>query len=168
MKQIINLDAVVVKPRPDSFAAKGTAADKFDAMRGEIGRNIGAVKLGCNLTVVPAGKCAFPFHNHHVNEEMFLVLEGSGELRTGTEACEIKAHDVIACPAGGPDSAHQIINTGTTDLRYLEISTLESPEYVEYPDSGKFGVYGKRADAENGDIHYVGRTGDALDYWDGE
>ena len=33
--------------------------------------------------------------------------------------------------------AHQIINTGTTTMRYLALSTLVEVDACEYPDSGK-------------------------------
>ena len=66
------------------------APEKFQAQVGEIGRRIGAQKLGYNLTVVPPGKRAWPFHNHRVNEEMFFVLEGEGEVRIGQETFPIQ------------------------------------------------------------------------------
>ena len=47
------------------------------------------------------GKRAFPFHNHQVNEEMFFVIAGSGEVRIGAEMFPIRKGDIIACPAGG-------------------------------------------------------------------
>ena len=34
----------------------------------------------------------------------------------------------MACPAGGPESAHQIINCGDEELRYLAVSTQRAPE----------------------------------------
>lgn len=74
--------------------------------------------------VVPPGKFQCPFHNHHGEEEMFLIIEGEGELRFGDRRYPIRKHDVIACPPGGPEVAHQIINTGTTAMRYLALSTL--------------------------------------------
>lgn len=43
-----------------------------------------------------------------------------------------------------------------------------SPEYVEYPDSGKFGVFGNRADANENRIAFLSRADQSLDYWDGE
>lgn len=55
---------------------------------------------------------------------MFLILEGEGELRFGDERYPIRKYDVIACPTGGPEVAHQIINTGATTMRYLALSTL--------------------------------------------
>ena len=50
-----------------------------------VGPRIGAQLLGYNITAVAPGKRAFPLHNHHVNEEMFFILSGSGELRVGDE-----------------------------------------------------------------------------------
>jgi uncharacterized cupin superfamily protein len=64
--------------------------EKFQAQRGDIARRLGAQKLGYNLTVVPPGKRAFPFHSHRVNEEMFFVLEGEGEVRIGKDTYPIR------------------------------------------------------------------------------
>lgn len=167
LKYVINIEDIELKPRPKAFAATGAAAAKFDASTGAVSSRLGAQKLGYNLTSVPPGKCAFPFHNHHVNEELFLILQGVGELRIGDETTQVKPMDVIACPPGGPELAHQILNTDDADLKYLAISTMESPEYVEYPDSGKFGVYGNHA-GSNQRIGFLGRAENGLDYWDGE
>jgi uncharacterized cupin superfamily protein len=109
----------------------------YTSSRGQISDRIGARKLGYNLTVLPPGKVQCPFHCHHGEEEMFLILEGEGELRIGDNRYPIRKHDVIACPPGGPEVAHQIINTGTTTMRYLALSTLVDVEACEYPDSRK-------------------------------
>jgi uncharacterized cupin superfamily protein len=122
---------------------------------------LGSKKLGYNVTVVPQGKSAFPFHSHGVNEEMFFVLEGEGEVRIGSETYSIRGGDVIACPPGGPETAHQIANTGDAELRFLAVSTKLSPEIVEYPDSGKFGVL---CDG----FRFLGRAEESLGYWDDE
>jgi len=90
---------------------------KYTSSRGQISDHIGARQLGYNLTVVPPGKTQCPFHSHHGEEEMFFILEGEGELRFGSERYPIRAHDVIACPTGGAEVAHQIINTGATTMR---------------------------------------------------
>lgn len=103
-------------------------------------RSLGAQKLGYSVTAVPPGKRALPFHNHRISEEMFFVLEDEGEVRIGKSCCPIRSGDVIARPAGGPETAHQIINTSTVDIKYLAVSTQRSPEIAEYPDSGKLGV----------------------------
>ena len=102
--------------------------EKYASSVGAIGVKIGAKKLGYNLTVVPPGKRAYPAHNHRVNEELFFILEGEGEVRIGNERFPIKKGDAICCPPGGPEVAHQIINTGTTTMRYLALSTIVEVE----------------------------------------
>ncbi len=144
--------------------------ERFAARLGPIGARIGMEKLGCMLTVVEPGKTAFPFHVHHNNEEMFVVLDGTGEYRFGSEVYPIRRGDVLAAPAGGPDRAHQIRNTGDTDLHYLGISTKAEPEVVEYPDSNKFTMFSQSTDGSpmTARVRYVGRLEASLDYWDGE
>lgn len=112
----------------------------YTSRRARFSKAIGARKLGYNLTVLPPGKAQCPFHSHHGEEEMFLILEGSGELRFGDQRYPIRQHDVIACPTGGAAFAHQIINTGTAPLRYLALSNLSEIDACEYPDSQKVSV----------------------------
>jgi uncharacterized cupin superfamily protein len=139
-KPIINIADVELKPRPEALRPTGKAAEKYDAKIGMIAPLLGAQKLGYNITVVPPGKRAFPFHNHRVNEEMFFILQGSGEVRIGKETYPVRQGDVIACPPGGKETAHQIINIGKEELRYLAVSTKMTPEICDYPDSNKFGI----------------------------
>lgn len=170
-KPIINIADVEFEPRPPAFAPSGAAAERFDARMGYLGPLIGARKLGYNITAVLPGKRAFPFHNRHVNEEMFFVLQGTGEVRIGECTYPICPCDVIACPAGGKETAHQIINTGADELRYLAVSTKLSPEIAEYPDSGKFGALAEfpaGADGKPQRFMFVGRASGSLDYWEGE
>ncbi len=164
---ILNLADIEARPRPDEFAPDDAATrDRFAARMARLGPRLGLSQLGCSLVVVPPGKRAFPFHNHHVNDELFVVLEGSGELRLGAATHAVRAGDVIGCPPGGPASAHQLVNTGDAELRYLAISTMRWPEVCDYPDSGKFAVYesGRGADG----FYHCGRAEQLLDYWDGE
>jgi len=119
---------------------------------------------------VAPGKRAFPFHNHHANEEMFFILQGSGELRVGEERYSIRQGDFIASPAGGPETAHQLINTGQDELRYLAVSTMITPETVEYPDSKKLAVLSRQIqpDGQMRVVRHVGRADGGVDYWEGE
>jgi uncharacterized cupin superfamily protein len=159
-KHIINISQVEQKPFPAPMPEE--VKEKYGGSTlGFVGPLIGAQKLGYNVTIVPPGKRAFPHHNHHVNEEMFFVLEGEGEIRIGTERAAIKQGDFIACPPGGAEAAHQIINTSNKELKYLAVSTKLSPEIADYPDSGKFGIL-----SEN--FRFVGKVQDSLEYWQGE
>ena len=149
----------------------GVAPEKYKAQLGYVAPKIGAQKLGYNITVLAPGKAAFPAHSHRVNEEMFFVLEGQGELRVGDKTYPVKQGDFIACPPGGPETAHQIYNNSPADLKYLAVSTMMSPEIAEYPDSGKTGVYHMRTDADGkpDPWRYISRVdGGTVPYWDGE
>ncbi len=158
VKPIMNLDEVAF----DDIEENGL----YTSSRGLFSGRIGAKKLGYNLTVLPPGKAQCPFHCHHGEEEMFLVIEGEGELRFGDKRYPIRKHDVIACPTGGPDVAHQIINTGTTTMRYLAVSNLADVDACEYPDSQKvLVVTGQRG--ESG-LRKVYRAEDTVDYYDRE
>ena len=138
----------------------------YTSRRAQFSASIGARKLGYNLTELPPGKAQCPYHNHHGEEEMFLILEGEGELRFGDQRHAIRAHDVIACPTGGPDVAHQIINTGTKTMRYLAVSTRCDLDACEYPDSGKVLVVARR-DGTSG-LRKLFRAETTVDYYDRE
>jgi uncharacterized cupin superfamily protein len=138
----------------------------YTSRRASIGARIGARKLGYNLTVLPPGRAQCPFHSHRGEEEMFLILEGEGELRFGTERYPIRRHDVIACPTGGPEVAHQIINTGTVDMRYLALSDTVDIEACEYPDSDKVSI--SAGERGPGGLRKLFRAETTVDYYDRE
>ena len=142
---------------------------KFEARLARIGPMIGAKNLGYNITVVPPGKRAFPYHLHHAIEEMFFILEGEGVLRYDGEESPLRPGDVVACPAG-PGTAHQIINTGRSELKYLAVSTNNSPDVVEYPDSGKVAaVAGDFSSQEfKTDLRLMVKGESNVNYYDGE
>jgi uncharacterized cupin superfamily protein len=168
---IINVADVELQPFPPGMGPTGDTAERFEARMGRISMQIGAKKLGYNITAVPPGKRAFPLHNHRFNEEMFFIIEGSGEVRIGEQRYPIRAGDVIACPPGGPEKAHQIINTGTTEMRYLAVSTKETPEICEYPDTGKVGImaeYPPGSDGAPQGLRMVTRADMQVGYWEGE
>lgn len=159
MKPIMNLDDIV---EFDDVEDNGLYTSK----RALFSASIGARQLGYNLTVLPPGKAQCPFHAHRGEEEMFLILEGEGELRFGDQRYPIRKHDVIACPTGGPEVAHQIINTGTTTMRYLALSNLVEVEVCEYPDSEKVGISAKSKQAAG--LRKIFRAEQVVDYYDRE
>jgi uncharacterized cupin superfamily protein len=158
-KPIMNLDEVEF----DDVEENGYYTSK----RGKIGAHIGARLLGYNLTLLPPGKAQCPFHSHRGEEEMFFILEGEGELRFGDRRYPIRRHDVIACPTGGPEVAHQIINTGSVTMRYLALSNVVDIEACEYPDSNKVMIAaGHRG--QPGRLWKLFRAEDTADYYDRE
>jgi uncharacterized cupin superfamily protein len=134
---------------------------KFESNGVRIGPVIGAKDLGYSYDVVPSGKTSCPFHSHRAEEEMFFIVKGTGTLRYGAETRTIRAGDVICCPVGGPETAHQIINDSDSELAYLSISTKMAVEVCEYPDSKKIGAFG-------GSLRHMTHTDHHVDYWKDE
>ena len=137
----------------------------YDAAGARLARGTAARKLGASIDVVAPGKRSCPYHLHHAQEEMFVVLQGAGTLRVAGEMLPIKAGDVIFTPAG-PEYPHQILNTSDAPLKYLSVSTMEAPEICEYPDSGKYLAEGSLD--RDAPFEVIDRRKDSLDYWDGE
>jgi uncharacterized cupin superfamily protein len=158
-KIVINIDDVPLVDRGNG--------KKFVFRWGRVGPLFGLQRLGCAVHVVSPGKAAFPFHRHHVTDELFYIVSGKGEYRYGEETFPLRAGDLVAAPAGA--KAHQIINTGTENLRYLGISSMGSADVVDYPDSGKVAVAAgiKNADWRTATYSAVGRLA-RTDYFDGE
>ena len=152
--RVVNLDDLKLE-----HFAKG---DRYAGMAVRIGPLIGAKDLGYSYDVVPPGKRSCPFHSHRAEEEMFFVVRGEGTLRYGAETRRIRAGDVICCPTGGPETAHQIVNDSDADLAYLSISTMMPAEVCEYPDSKKIGAFGE------GGLRHMTCLDHAQDYWKDE
>lgn len=144
--------------------------ERYQAQFGPLANEVGARKLGYRLVVLPPGMRAWPRHAHHVNEELFIILSGSGTAVIGDERVPVREDDVIAAPPD-PDEAHQLINESDTDLRYLAVSTMEEPDVVSYPDSGKLGVIAGSppgGDREKRTVFHFTYYSDDLGYWHGE
>ncbi len=137
----------------------------YESLAARLAPGTAARKLGASIDTVPPGKRSCPYHFHHAQEEMFVVLEGSGTLRVAGEMLPLRTGDVVFIPPG-PEYPHQIINTSAEPLKYLSISTRESPEICEYPDSGKYLAMASSTGGTGFDA--IQRAGDSIDYWDGE
>jgi uncharacterized cupin superfamily protein len=157
-KPLVNLDEVQFDDVEDNGF--------YTSKRALFSAGIGASKLGYNLTELPPGKSQCPFHSHREEEEMFFILEGEGELRFGEQRFKLRRHDIVACPTGGAEVAHQIINTGNTTMRYLSLSTVAATEVCEYPDSGKIGVFASTTPTSG--VRKMFRAEAGVDYYDRE
>jgi uncharacterized cupin superfamily protein len=136
--------------------------------RAQLGKALGLTRIGCSYLIVPPGKAAFPFHKHHVSDELFVILEGEGEQRWGDERYPVRTGDVVSAPRA--TEAHQLVNTGDRDLRYLALSDIGSEDVLEYPDSGKvaFAAGVRDADLKTASIMFLGKLSPPMDYYDGE
>jgi len=140
-------------------------APLYESRAARLATDTAARKLGASVDTVPPGKRSCPYHFHHAQEEMFVVLEGSGTLRVAGEMLPLRTGDVIFIPPG-PEYPHQIINTSDQPLKYLSVSTRESPEICEYPDSEKYLAMASANGVST--FSAIQRPGTSVDYWDGE
>jgi len=159
------LAALLIRNVNDVTLEHQVRAPLYDTLTARLASGTAALKLGASVDTLAPGKRSCPYHFHHAQEEMFVVLEGVATLRVAGQFLPLRAGDVVFVPAG-PQYPHQIVNTSDAPVRYLSISTRESPEIVEYPDSGKFLATASQASATVFDV--LQRPGPGLDYWDGE
>jgi uncharacterized cupin superfamily protein len=155
--------------------------------RAPLGRMLGARKLGCHNEILPPGSAIAPYHAHHVNEELFLVLGGEPSVRLDGREHRLRAGMAVGVPPG-PRSAHQILNRSDRPAHVLAISTNVERDVVDYPDSGKRlltvgglpagGIEAEESPAEVGADapgrreprreRVMLRDGAVASYWDGE
>lgn len=164
-ERALELAALLIRNVAAVPTERDTRDPLYDSHSSRLARGTAARKLGASYDVLEPGKRGCPYHLHHAQEEMFVILEGVGTLRVAGEHLPIKAGDVIFIPPG-PEYPHQIINTSAAQLKYLSISTRESPEIAEYPDSGKFLAYASHGQEDH--FKVISRSGVETDYWDGE
>jgi len=125
-------------------------------VRHDLGDALGSRTTGMGHLVVEPGALTYPPHCHSAEEELFVVLDGSGTLLLGDEEHSVRAGSVVARPPGtGVAHAFRAGDGGLTVLAY---GTRESNDIAYYPRSGKVSLRGVNA------IFRVQR----VDYWDGE
>jgi uncharacterized cupin superfamily protein len=125
------------------------------------GQAAGSLRTGLRVAEVFSGKLNAPPHCHSAEEEIFVVLEGEGDLLLwepgGVVEHALRAGSVVARPPGtGVAHAFRGGRLGMTVLMY---GTRDPNDICYYPRSGKVFFTG---------LGVIARLGDNLDYWDGE
>ena len=138
----------------------------FTGMR-QLGKELGAEKLGATLYKVEPGDRMFPYHYHYGEEEWLLVLEGAPTLRMPDGERTLRAGDLAAFPVG-PAGAHEVRNESAETVRVLVLSTKSDVEVAVYPDSGKVGGSANRLGPVAERVRILNRPEANLDYFDGE
>jgi uncharacterized cupin superfamily protein len=153
--------------RPDFDAEQDRPP--FRWRRARLGRQAGAQQLGASLFELEPGSSTFPLHVHHANEELLLVLEGRPTLRTIDGERELAQGEVVSCPPGRK-GAHRLDNRTKAPVRVLIFSTMDAPDFNEYPDTGRVwartNVPGR--DPGPGDLQVIGHPSETADPFEGE
>lgn len=147
---IININEAKVEDVPSEGAYQGGGA--------ELSKPMGAKKLGYHLEFLRPGMFSCPYHWHHSEEELFLVLEGEATLRQDDNYRVVKKGDLIFF-SNNKESAHQFYNHSKSNFRFIALSTKDDFEICEYPDSKKILV--RKADK-------ILMSETNQDYWEGE
>lgn len=100
-----------------------------------LGPRAGSGDLGCSVVELDPGGQLAPYHLHHANEELLIVLSGTPELRTPEGTRTLAPGEVVAFPTGA-DGAHRVRNASDEPCRYLMVSTMVFPEVAEQLDIG--------------------------------
>jgi uncharacterized cupin superfamily protein len=107
----------------------------FRARALRVGAHAGAEDLGATLYEVDAGGAISPYHAHHANEELLVVLSGSPVVRTAAGPRRVEPGAVLAF-LRGEGGAHAVSNPGPEPARVLMVSTMRFPDIAEHLDTG--------------------------------
>ncbi len=137
----------------------------------DLGRAARSERTGLRLYDVDPGKLMNAPHSHSAEEEIFVVLAGSGTATSwphprsvseserweaGTTTVDLRAGHVVSSPAG---TARPLsLQAGDDGMSVLAYGTRDPNDIVYYPRSGKISFRG---------VGVIGRL-EQLDYWDGE
>jgi uncharacterized cupin superfamily protein len=134
----------------------------------DLGRAAGSERTGIKHVTVAPGRLSAPPHCHSAEEELFVVLAGSGALEllasargslgyaTEPESHPVRGGSTVARPAG-TRVAHAF-RAGPDGLTLLAYGTRDPNDIAYYPRSNKVYLRG---------VGVLARV-EPLDYWDGE
>jgi uncharacterized cupin superfamily protein len=128
----VNFDELTFRGDPDDPAP-------FTAAFAEVGRLLGAEKLGYALGRLRRGEHYCPYHWHTAEEELFVVMAGTPTLRTPRGTFLLRAGDVVAFRTE-PGGAHRLWNDAEADALVLMVANNDPRDVCFYPDSRKFVV----------------------------
>jgi uncharacterized cupin superfamily protein len=136
--------------------AAGTSKKTVGRIRRDLGTAGGSRGSGLQHVAIAPGKISCPPHCHSAEEELFVILEGEGEVLLGDEKYPLRRGHVVARPAGtGIAHAFRAGDSGMTLLAY---GTRRSTDLCYYPRSRKIIFRG---------LGVAGRV-EPVDYWEGE
>lgn len=125
-------------------------------IRRNLGRAVGSRRTGLQHVTVDPGKESTAQHCHSAEEEIFVILEGTGVLVLGDEETPVGPGHVVSRPPG-TGIAH--VFRAHSQLTYLAYGTREPGDMCYYPRSDKISFRG---------LGILARVTRVHDYWDGE
>lgn len=118
-------------------------SNQMSVLNTDLGKQLEAERLGARLWRLTPGQSSTR-HRHIEQEELYLLLQGSGRIRVDGELLTLSPLDTVLV---GPDSTRQVFNDTEADQLWLVVgappegaNTLEMSEELLrtiYPDGPK-------------------------------
>jgi uncharacterized cupin superfamily protein len=149
-------------PRPPGIVAvaevEGEERRRGDTgiVRRNVGIALGSRATGMRILEIDPGMHGYPAHCHSAEEELFVVLDGSGTLLLGADEHPVRRGHVVARPAG-TGVAHRF-RAGDGGLTVLAYGERKSDDVAWYPRSSKVFMRGLG----------LAFRAEPIDYWEGE
>lgn len=130
--------ATVLKSAGRRFRENENRIDKFRLLTdvSRQGKGLEPENLNFDVRRLDPGQYSAAYHFHHAAEEMFMIISGSGTLRTPEGLEVVDAGDVVFFEKG-ETGAHQLYNHTDGPCVYLDVRTFFGSDVCEYPDSNK-------------------------------
>jgi uncharacterized cupin superfamily protein len=125
-----------VSPRPKRIAHVSQGLRWELDTRGvdlNLGDVVGSLETGLSHMTIPPGAEGYSPHCHAAEEELFVVLEGSGTVTLGQESAGVRRGTVVSRPAG--TGVPHSFQAGDDGLAYLAYGTRVANDVVYYPRS---------------------------------
>lgn len=87
------------------------------------------------ISRIPPGKSACPYHSHSAQWEFYHVISGTGLVRHKDGKTPIEPGDAFIFQPGEP---HEVINNSSEDLVLYVVADNPIGESCYYPDSNKW------------------------------
>jgi uncharacterized cupin superfamily protein len=149
-------------PEPGERPANVIATESVEPSPGpgrarrDLGVAAGSQRTGIKHITVEPGRLSSAPHCHSADEEILVVLAGSGELELGDERLPVRPGSTLARPPG--TCVAHAFRAGDEGMRLLAYGTRQPNDICFYPRSGKIAFWG---------VGVIGRL-EQLDYWEGE
>jgi uncharacterized cupin superfamily protein len=132
----------------DDWDVERESADGSTLRMRHVGHRLETELIGGTLMEVGPGYRG-PYHLHHGNEELLLVLAGRPSVRTPDGERELEPGEVVFFPRGR-EGLHAIENPSGGPARFLLLSSKVHPDVTERPEEEIIGVF-------VGDVPTLGR-----------
>jgi len=146
--------STVIRWKEENLAGKASPLPEYrwDSTE-DLAKAAGLSDFACQIRSLGKGQYSYPYHFHHNADELFVILSGSGKLRTPHAIQSIEQGD-MALFEKGSSGAHQLYNPHEDKLIYLDLRSVNKADVCEYPDTGKVNILPER------NIFYKGREAD--------